>query len=63
MIAVNVRPGDQVTAGQVLMVVEAMKMEHRIVAAGDGTVGAVHFGVGDRVDSGDVLITLDDPAD
>lgn len=63
VIAVNVRPGDQVTAGQVLMVVEAMKMEHRIVAAGDGTVGAVHFGVGDRVDSGDVLITLDDPAD
>ena len=41
------------------MVVEAMKMEHRITAFGDATVAEVHFVAGDRVDTGDLLVTLD----
>ena len=59
VIAVHVAAGDSVTDGQVLMVVEAMKMEHRILAAGDATVTEVRFAVGDRVDQGDLLVALD----
>jgi biotin carboxyl carrier protein len=41
------------------MVVEAMKMEHKVTASHDATVTAVHFAVGDRVDQGDLLVGLD----
>jgi biotin carboxyl carrier protein len=58
VIAVHVSAGDRVAEGQVLMVVEAMKMEHTIVAAGDSTVDEVRFAVGDRVDQGDLLVAL-----
>ena len=58
VISVHVEAGDQVADGQLLMVVEAMKMEHKITAHGDHTVGAVCFAVGDRVDSGDLLVEL-----
>ena len=59
VIAVHVAAGDTVTDGQILMVVEAMKMEHKIVAPGDGVVSEVRFAVGDRVDQGDLLVALD----
>ncbi|RLE22481.1 MAG: acetyl-CoA carboxylase biotin carboxylase subunit [Actinobacteria bacterium] len=59
VIAVHVEQGDEVTGGQVLMVVEAMKMEHKITASSDATVAEVHFAVGDRVDTGDLLVALD----
>ncbi len=59
VIAVHVAPGDEVTDGQVLMVVEAMKMEHKITAHGDAVVGEVRFAVGDRVDTGDLLVALE----
>jgi propionyl-CoA carboxylase alpha chain len=59
VIAVHVEAGDVVADGQLLMVVEAMKMEHKINASGDAVVGAVHFAVGDRVDTGDLLVELD----
>jgi propionyl-CoA carboxylase alpha chain len=59
VIAVHVEAGEAVVDGQVLMVVEAMKMEHKIVAAGDATVTEVRFAVGDRVDTGDLLVALD----
>ena len=59
VIAVHVEAGDAVTDGHVLMVVEAMKMEHKILAAGDATVTEVRFAVGDRVDQGDLLVALD----
>ena len=36
-----------------------MKMEHKIVATGDAVVRTVCFGVGERVDTGDVLVELD----
>ncbi|MEO6651675.1 MAG: biotin/lipoyl-containing protein, partial [Ilumatobacteraceae bacterium] len=59
VIAVHVEAGQSVTAGDLLMVVEAMKMEHKIVATGDAVVADVRFGVGDRVDQGDLLVALD----
>ena len=59
VISVSVSVGDYVTTGAVLMVVEAMKMEHKITAPSDATVTAVHFQVGSRVDQGDLLVGLD----
>ncbi len=61
VIAVHVAVGDEVTEGQLLMVVEAMKMEHQITAAADATVSEVRFDVGDRVDQGDLLVALEAP--
>jgi propionyl-CoA carboxylase alpha chain len=58
VIAVHVEAGQQVAEGQLLMVVEAMKMEHKITAAVDAVVGQVRFAVGDRVDAGDLLVEL-----
>lgn len=59
VIAVHVIEGQTVADGEVLMVVEAMKMEHKITANGDSIVTTVHFAQGDRVDSGDLLVSLD----
>jgi propionyl-CoA carboxylase alpha chain len=59
VIAVRVEPGQTVSDGDVLVIVEAMKMEHSITANADATVVAIPFGVGDRVDSGDLLVELD----
>ncbi len=59
VIAVNVAAGDEVAQGAVLMIVEAMKMEHKITAATASTVSEVHFEVGSRVDQGDLLVSLD----
>jgi propionyl-CoA carboxylase alpha chain len=59
VIAVEVAVGDEVEEGQTLMVVEAMKMEHKIVAAADAVVTTVHFSAGDRVDQGDLLVSLE----
>jgi 3-methylcrotonyl-CoA carboxylase alpha subunit len=56
--AVAVEEGQAVTAGEVLMVIEAMKMEHTIAAPYDGVVRAIHFARGDRVPEGSELLAL-----
>jgi 3-methylcrotonyl-CoA carboxylase alpha subunit len=56
--AVNVQEGQAVAAGEVLMVIEAMKMEHSITAPYEGVVGAIHFARGDRVPEGSELLEL-----
>jgi propionyl-CoA carboxylase alpha chain len=58
VVAVKVKPGDRVSAGQQLVVVEAMKMERPAVAAADGVVEAVHVSVGQYVDAQAALVTL-----
>jgi propionyl-CoA carboxylase alpha chain len=57
--SVHVAAGDVVADGQLLMVVEAMKMEHKITAHAAAVVRAVRFAVGDRVDTGDLLVALE----
>ena len=51
--------GDQVETGQTLIVMEAMKMEHRIAANVSGTIEAIHHDVGEQVDAGATLIDID----
>jgi propionyl-CoA carboxylase alpha chain len=62
VLTVEVAAGDVVKAGQVLAVLEAMKMEHRIEAPTDGIVTQVLVTVGDQVQAGDALFVLDDGA-
>ena len=50
--------GEQVKQGQPLLVLEAMKMEHRILAPQDGEVGAIHAQVGQQVEQGKSLIDI-----
>ncbi|HSF95925.1 MAG TPA: acetyl/propionyl/methylcrotonyl-CoA carboxylase subunit alpha [Thermohalobaculum sp.] len=57
--SLNVAPGQQVSAGDVLAVMEAMKMEHSLTAPRDGTVGEVMVRNGEQVDEGTLLISLE----
>ena len=56
--AVNVKTGDKVKKGQVLMILEAMKMENEIAARCDGTVTSVSVTAGTQVDAGTVLCNI-----
>ena len=58
VLQVMVVPGATVRRGQPLMIVEAMKMEHTILAPEDGVVETVHFSAGERVSEGDQLLRL-----
>ena len=55
---VLVEPGDEVRAGQTVLVLEAMKMETEVSAPRDGTVGEVVVREGDAVAVGDLLLTI-----
>lgn len=56
---VFVHPGDKVSSGQRMLVLEAMKMENNINAPKDGTVKTVRVQQGDAVMEGDVLIVIE----
>ena len=55
---VKVAPGQAVGNGDVLIILEAMKMENEIVAPAAGTVDTIPVSKGDAVNTGDVLVTL-----
>ena len=57
--AVHVSEGDAVTAGQKLVTVEAMKMEHPVVAGEDGTVVEVRVAAGEAVAAGTLLVRIE----
>jgi biotin carboxyl carrier protein len=58
VVSVSVAPGDAVTAGQQLLVVEAMKMQNELRSPRDGTIEQVAVGAGSTIDVGDVLLVL-----
>jgi acetyl-CoA/propionyl-CoA carboxylase biotin carboxyl carrier protein len=58
ILEVNVAEGDEVTQGDVLVVLEAMKMENDIVAEAGGTVSTVAVSEGESVDMGDTLVVI-----
>jgi acetyl-CoA carboxylase biotin carboxylase subunit len=60
VIAVNVKPGDTVEKGQVVAVMEAMKMEHSLTAPRDGVVEEIGAYVGAQVPEGEVLVALEE---
>lgn len=59
IIQVSVKAGDEVAAGDALIVMEAMKMEHTLTASVDGVVDDVFFETGDQVEEGVLLIRLE----
>jgi biotin carboxyl carrier protein len=58
VIELRVTEGDTVKAGQVLMIMEAMKMEHSVTAPRDGTVGQLLVTAGDQVDADALLVVV-----
>ena len=58
ILKVNVQPGQAVKAGEVLLVLEAMKMENEIMAPKAGTVAQVLVSKGSNVDTGAALVVL-----
>lgn len=54
------KQGDAVKAGDTVMILEIMKMETPVVAPSDGTVASIEVSVGDQVESGALLATLND---
>ena len=58
ILSVNVAAGDAVKRGQVLMILEAMKMENEIMSPCDGTVASVNTSKGSTVESGTLLCVI-----
>lgn len=58
IVSVNVTSGQGVKKGDVLLVLEAMKMENEIMAPHDAVIAATHVNKGDSVDSGTPLVSL-----
>ena len=58
ILAVKAAAGQAVKKGEVIMVLEAMKMENDIVAPQDGTIATVNAAAGDSVESGATLATM-----
>ncbi|MFT7677915.1 MAG: biotin carboxyl carrier protein [Planctomycetota bacterium] len=58
VVELMVEPGQQVSEGQPLLILEAMKMQNEIGAPGDGVVDTLHVAAGQAVSTGDPLVTL-----
>jgi biotin carboxyl carrier protein len=60
VVALSVKPGDVVTQGQTVIIVEAMKMENDLKAHRDGTIARIHVSEGGTVEIGDILVSIED---
>lgn len=58
ILSVKVQAGDAVKKGDIIMILEAMKMENEIPAPQDGTIASINANAGSTVEAGDVLATL-----
>ncbi len=58
IIAISVKPGDSVTRGQELCVLEAMKMKNAIRATRDGKIAEIHVSVGQTVNHSAPLVSF-----
>ena len=58
IVRVDIAEGDRVDAGQTLLLLEAMKMEHTLKAPIAGTVSACHARAEQLIDGGAVLVTI-----
>jgi 3-methylcrotonyl-CoA carboxylase alpha subunit len=61
VLQILVAPGDVVARGAVLLVLEAMKVQMRITAPAEGIVAGIGCAVGELVEDGAELVTLDAP--
>jgi len=59
IVKINIKEGDAVNKGQVIMIMEAMKMENNILAEKDGVVNKVHVSEGESVLQGDLLVEIE----
>jgi acetyl/propionyl-CoA carboxylase alpha subunit len=59
VVKVSVAVGDRVGAGDALIAIEAMKMEHEVRAVTAGTVSEVHVAAGEQVEAGRLLVVID----
>lgn len=59
ILAVKASVGADVKKGDVILLLEAMKMENEVVAPQDGKIASINVNSGDMVESGDVLATMD----
>jgi acetyl/propionyl-CoA carboxylase alpha subunit len=63
VVKVAVEVGDAVAAGDTLVAIEAMKMEHEVRAPSAGTVAEVHVAPGEQVEAGRLLVVVDESTD
>ena len=59
VLALHITQGQHVTRGDLLLILEAMKMEHRITAPTSGTVTTLHVALGDQVHNGAALVIIE----
>ena len=59
ILEVKVKEGDAVSVGQVVVILEAMKMENPIVAPKDGIIQSINVAKGDTVETGNALVTIE----
>jgi geranyl-CoA carboxylase alpha subunit len=59
LLSIDVSIGDSVTKGQRIAVLEAMKMQHELIAPGDGTVADVVAVAGKQIGAGDLIMMLE----
>jgi len=59
VLKLNVQPGSRVTKGQVLLILEAMKMENEITAPASGVISGITAKKGAQVNAGDLLMAID----
>ena len=59
ILEIQVKEGESVKAGNVLLILEAMKMENEIVAPIDGVIKSIYVKAGDTVNTNDLLVSIE----